>query len=65
MPGFIANAEHIASRIANIDLTEIDQFPKFVSVSESLSKVFPAKTDLTIIKITHTMIRMPGRRETS
>ena len=65
VPGFITNAELISLRIANGDITEIDQFSKFVSISESLSKVFSAKAYLTNIKITHTMIRMARRRETS
>jgi hypothetical protein len=65
MPGFIANAELIATRIPNSDITEVDQFPKFVSISESLSEVFSAKADLTNIEIANTVIRMPGRRETS
>ena len=65
MPGFIANAELIAARIPNSDITEVDQFPKFVSVSESLSKVFSAKAYFPNIKIAHAVIGMPGRRETS
>ena len=58
MPGLVSNPKHIVTRVTNVHISEFNQTFELFSASKSLREIFPTKTNLTYIKVTHTVIGM-------
>ena len=56
VPGFVAHPERVLLRVADIQVTEIDQTLEFIGFGKFFAEVAMAKPLLAHVKVTHRMV---------
>ena len=60
MPGFVAYAEGVVLRIADIEIPEIEQAFEFIGIGKFSAEIFMSPAYLADVEIAERVVGMPG-----
>ena len=63
MPGFVAYAEGVVLRIADIEIPEIEQAFEFIGIGKFSAEIFMSPAYLADVEIAERVVGMPRRRQ--